>query len=143
MKALLILLMLPTLNLAICLELIYKLTNPPPAIQIIQKGGKLEYNLIDPKERQKLLTEYRKETEKIYELLTEYITKRKELEEYRKYLGWQWERVKIGIEYKKDIWKEQIEFNKEQQKLQAIEMQLILYGATREDLEKCYQTFIK
>jgi len=145
MKALLLLVFAYPFTFAFtsCFELIQKLTNPPPAIQIIQKNGKLNYELIDPRERQTLITNYRKETEKIYELLTEYITKRKELEEIERYLSWQWKRVEIGIEYRKDIWKEQIQHNKERQKLKSIELQLLLYGATQEDLERCYQSFYK
>ncbi len=121
-----------------CQDLINRLVKPPPAVAIIdtQRG----YRLIDPKERYEILKTYRQDIRQITELLGKYISLRKQTEEINAYLGWEWERVKVGVEYKKDIWREQIKENQTRAELKNVERQLLLLGATPKDLDLCYKT---
>ncbi len=121
-----------------CQDLINRLVQPPPAIAIIDT--RQGYRLIDPKERYETLKTYRQDIKQITELLGKYISLRKQTEEINSYLSWQWERVKAGVEYKKDIWKEQIRENQTRAELKNIERQLLLLGATPQDLDLCYKT---
>jgi len=121
-----------------CQDLINRLVKPPPAIAILDTPR--GYHILDPKERYETVKTYRQDLRQISELLGKYISLRKQTEEINAYLGWQWERVKAGVEYKKDIWKEQIRENQTRAELKNIERQLILIGATPKELDLCYKT---
>lgn len=121
-----------------CQDLINRLVKPPPAIAILDT--RQGYRLIDPKERYEILKTYRQDIRQISELLGKYISLRKQTEEINSYLSWQWERVKAGVEYKKDIWKEQIRENQTRAELKNMERQLFLLGATPKELDLCYKT---
>lgn len=120
-----------------CQEIVLKTVKPPPAIHILNEKG--DYAILDNKEKYELTKQYREEILKITDLLGKYIQLRKESEEIEAFLNWQWQRVRAGIEYKKDIWKEQIELNQRRAQLQNIETQLLLLGINKKDLEKCYR----
>lgn len=86
------------------------------------------------------MRDYREAVLKLSNILGQYIQLRRQAEEIGVYLSWQWQRVSAGIEYKKDIWKQQIDLNKQVSELRNIETQLILLGITPTDLDLCYQT---
>ncbi|MEM0370866.1 MAG: hypothetical protein QXE80_09250 [Pyrobaculum sp.] len=121
-----------------CQDLINRLVKPPPAIAILDTPR--GYRLLDPKERYEILKTYRQDIRQISELLGKYISLRKQTEEINAYLSWQWQRVNAGVEYKKDIWKEQIRENQTRAELKNIERQLLLLGATPKELDLCYKT---
>lgn len=121
-----------------CQDLINRLVQPPPAIAILET--RQGYRLIDPKERYEIIKTYRQDLKQISELLGKYISLRKQTEEINSYLSWQWQRVNAGVEYKKDIWKEEIRENQTRAELKNIERQLLLLGATPKELDLCYKT---
>ncbi|MEM2947140.1 MAG: hypothetical protein QXN96_02745 [Candidatus Bathyarchaeia archaeon] len=138
----LILILTLTLTLTIptqadpCQDIINRLVKPPPAIAILDT--RQGYRLIDPKERYEIISKYQQDIKQISELLGKYIALRKQTEEINAYLNWQWQRVSAGMEYKKDIWKEQIRENQTRAELKNVERQLLLLGATPKELDLCY-----
>ncbi len=120
-----------------CQQIVIKISKPPPAIRILNEQG--DYALLDPKEKAQLQKEYIDTIQKITDIIGQYIQLRKQTEEIKEYLRWQWKRVEAGIEYKKDIWKQQIELNKITTQLKNIEKQLQIYGITKQEIEQCYK----
>ena len=121
-----------------CQELITKVIKPPPAIRILNQQG--DFQLLDPKETYELQRQYIQEILRLTDLLGRYIQLRRESEEIAEYLQWQWRRVEAGIEYKKDIWRQQIDLNRNITELKNIELQLFLLGVSPYDLDRCYKS---
>jgi hypothetical protein len=120
-----------------CQDIVFKIVKPPPAVKLLLEGRNTYY--VDAKERQELLSQFRRDSQQVVELISKYIETRRRVEEIKKYLSWQWGRVEVGVEYKKDIWRQQIELTAHEQELKGIERQLLLLGATKRDLEACYK----
>ena len=57
----------------------------------------------------------------------------------REYLQWQWQRVEEGIEYRKDIWKEEIKLKQIEGELKALTSLLIASGIPQKLLDQCYK----
>lgn len=120
-----------------CNDIVHKVIKPPPAVRMLDSPQ--SYALIDAKERYELMKAYRQDIQKLSELLGKYIQLRKYTEETNAFLGWKWKRVEVGIEYKKDVWKEQIEQRKITTELLNIQRQLLMLGVSPADLEACYK----
>ena len=109
----------------------------------VNAGIKIEVPLYDPKEKFQLQKEYLQSLNFARKLLADYLSLRYEVEEMKKYIKWQWKRVQAGIEYRKDIWKEQIQLKQKQGQLQALKTLLISAGVKEKELEKCYKYTLK
>lgn len=121
-----------------CQMIVIKAVKPPPAVKILNEIG--DHTLLDPKEKFELTRQYREAILKLTDLLGKYIELRQKAEKTRPYLSWQWERVKAGIEYKKDIWEKEIkELLPAQAELRNIERQLLMLGISQADLDACYR----
>jgi hypothetical protein len=72
-------------------------------------------------------------------ILSQYLNLRTEVEELRSFLNWMNLRVEFGIEYKKDVWRQEIELRQKEALLKALESFFFAYGITREELDRCYK----
>jgi hypothetical protein len=116
-----------------CSNIIFRIVPPIPAMQ----NGRL----LDARERFELSARHVEVYDKVNNLLSDYLQLRMEIEEKGNYFNWQWKRVDAGIEYKRDIWKEQIkEYLPVKAKMNAIEKQLSALGITQKELDLCYKS---
>jgi hypothetical protein len=116
-----------------CTNIILQLVKPIPAMQ--------DGRLLDARERFEFSARYIEAYNKVSNLLTEYLQLRQEVEEKGGYFGWQWKRVDAGIEYKREIWKEQIrDYLPTKTKMKALEKQLTSLGVTQKELDLCYKS---
>ena len=117
----------------ICSNIIFRIVPPIPAMQ----NGRL----LDARERFELSARYVEVYNKVSNLLSDYLQLKMEIEEKGGYFNWQWKRVDAGIEYKREIWKEQIkEYLPVKAKMNAIEKQLSALGITQKELDLCYKS---
>jgi hypothetical protein len=72
-------------------------------------------------------------------ILSQYLSLRTEVEELRNFLYWMNLRVEFGIEYKKDVWQQEIVLRQKEATLKALESFFFAYGITREELDRCYK----
>jgi len=72
-------------------------------------------------------------------ILSQYLSLRTEVEELRNFLYWMNLRVEFGIEYKKDVWQQEIVLKQKEAVLKALESFFYAYGITREELDRCYK----
>ena len=102
-------------------------------------GIRIDIPLYDPRERWKVQKEYLRALDFARRLIADYIKLRYEVEEMKKYLAWQWRRVEEGIEYRKDIWREEIRLKQIEGELKALTALLIASGIPQDLLDKCYK----
>ncbi len=143
-----------------CTKIVQKLTPTPPALMFSIKGyaqyqqditGQSQYTapthagiridvpLYDPREKWEMKKEYLRALDFARRILANYLKLRYEVEEMKKYLTWQWQRVQEGIEYRKDVWKEEIQLKQKQGQLKALEVLLTSSGITKKELRECYE----
>ena len=109
----------------------------------VHAGIKINIPLLDPKEKYQLLKERLRNIQYAYRTINQYLTLKAKVEEEEKYIKWQWERVKAGIEYKKDIWEKQIKYKQDLAQLKAIEIYFTALGISKNTLENCYKSILK
>ena len=102
-------------------------------------GIRLEVPLYDARERWQMKKEYIRALDFARRILANYLKLRYEVEEMRKYVKWQWQRVQAGIEYRKDIWKEEIKLKQLEGELKALTSLLVASGVSEELLGECYE----
>ena len=103
-------------------------------------GIRLDIPLYDAREKWELKRKYLLALKDAKELLKEYLSVRSKVEEMKKYLSWQWKRVEAGIEYRRDIWQQEIQYKQEKGHLKAITAVLMSAGINKSLLDSCYQT---
>jgi len=101
-------------------------------------GIRLEIPLIDTRERFERKKELLSAVKSAENLLDDYLETRTEVNYLNHYLAWQWKRVDVGIEYRKDIWQQEIDLKKKQAKLKSLIAQFKALGVPEELLDKCY-----
>ena len=101
-------------------------------------GIRLEIPLIDPREKFRERKELLTASSNARRLLEDYLETRTEVNFLFHYLTWQWQRVDVGIEYRKDVWEKEIELKKKQARLKSIIAQFQALGIKRELLNQCY-----
>lgn len=111
----------------ICQSIISRFLYPVPAVADNKEALDFQKRNIDIVDR-------------VSKYLEDYITTRRELENKSQYINWQWQRVEAGIEYKKDIWKEDIGVKKLSAKLRAIILRLQSLGVSQKELDACYRS---
>jgi hypothetical protein len=72
-------------------------------------------------------------------MLSQYLALRSEVEELRNFLYWMNLRVDYGIEYKRDVWQQEIVLKQKEALLKALESFFYAYGITKEELDRCYK----
>jgi len=65
-------------------------------------------------------------------ILSQYLNLRTEIEELRNFLSWMNLRVEFGIEYKKDVWQQEIVLKQKEAVLKVLESFFFAYGIKRE-----------
>ncbi len=105
----------------------------------IHAGIKINIPLLDKKEQLQVLKENLRNLQYAYKTLNQYLTLKAKVEEQKKYLKWQLKRVEAGIEYKKDIWKEEIKYKQDLAHLKTLEIYFQTLGISRKILESCYK----
>ncbi len=73
-------------------------------------------------------------------MLSEYLSLRHEVEEKRQYIKWMWKRVEAGIEYRRDVWKEEIRLKQREGELKALTALLLSAGISKKLLDACYES---
>ncbi len=106
-------------------------------------GIRIDIPLYDPREKWQMKKEHIRALDFARRLLAQYLALKYEVEEMKKYLTWQWKRVQAGIEYRKDVWKEEITLKQKQGELKALTALLMSAGIKEKDLRKCYESASK
>jgi len=109
----------------------------------VHAGIKINIPLLDKKEQLQVLKENLRNIQYAYKIVSQYLTLKTKIEEQQKYINWQWQRVKAGIEYKKDIWQKQIKYKEDLAKLKALEIFFKAIGISKQTLENCYKDIFK
>ena len=106
-------------------------------------GLRLEIPLLDPRERLERQREYVRALDFARRLLADYLKLRYEVEEMKRFVQWQWARVEAGIEYRKDVWKEEVALKQKEGELKALTALLLSAGIPKELLQRCYEEGLK
>jgi len=105
----------------------------------VNTGIRIDIPIYDTREKLERQKEYLKSLNFARRLIADYIKLRYEVEEMKKYIAWQWQRVEAGIEYRKHIWKEEIKLKQKKGELKALTSLLIASGIPKNLLDKCYK----
>jgi hypothetical protein len=123
------------------------LENPTGAVlenpTSVSVGIRFELPIIDQKEELERLKDYLNRLNSARELLSNYLTLRREVEAWEKYLLWRKKRVCAGVEYLKDLWRNNIDIEIKKEELKALEVQLCVLGVPKCWLDRCYFSTIK
>jgi hypothetical protein len=71
-------------------------------------------------------------------LLSQYLSLRTETEELSNFLAWMNARVELGIEYKRDVWQQEIVLRQKEALLKSLESFFHAYGITKKELDECF-----
>jgi hypothetical protein len=105
----------------------------------VHAGVRLDIPLLDTRELYERQLRHIANLQNAQAILSQYLALRSEVEELRKFLNWMNLRVEFGIEYKRDVWKEEIVLRQKEAQLKALESFFYAYGITREELDRCYK----
>jgi len=143
-----------------CVAIITRLAPPPPPFNIsihayaqtqkdiigtstytapVHVGIRADIPLLDTRELYERQLRHISNLQNAQAILSQYLNLRTEIEELRKFLNWMNLRVEFGIEYKKDVWQQEIVLKQKEAVLKALESFFYAYGITREELERCYK----
>jgi hypothetical protein len=104
----------------------------------IHTGVRINYDLLDKRERLERRQKYLRNMQYASNLLGKFLSLKAQVEEEEKLLKWQWARVEEGIEYKRDIWEMQIKHNQKKAQLKAMYNYFMAIGISKKLLDKCY-----
>lgn len=102
-------------------------------------GISLEVPLYDPREKWQIKERYLRSLNFARRLLADYLSLRYEVEEMKQFLKWMWKRVDAGIEYRRDVWKEEIKLKQKEGELKALTALLLSAGIKQKELDRCYE----
>jgi hypothetical protein len=105
----------------------------------VHAGVRLDIPLLDTRELYERQLRHLASLQNAQAILSNYLALRTEVEELRKFLHWMNLRVEYGIEYKKDVWQQEIVLKQKEAALKALESFFFAYGITREELDRCYR----
>lgn len=105
----------------------------------VHMGIRADIPLLDTRELYERKLRHLASLQNAQNLLSQYLALRTEVEELRKFLNWMKLRVEYGIEYKKDVWQQEIGLRQREAALKALESFFFAYGITREELDRCYK----
>jgi hypothetical protein len=104
----------------------------------IHAGVRINYDLLDKRERLERRQKYLRNMQYASNLLGKFLSLKAQVEEEEKYLKWQWKRVEEGIEYQRDIWEKQIRHKQKKAQLKAMYNYFMAIGISKKLLDKCY-----
>jgi hypothetical protein len=87
----------------------------------VHAGVRLDIPLLDTRELYERQLRHIANLQNAQAILSQYLALRSEVEELRKFLNWMNLRVEFGIEYKRDVWKEEIVLRQKEAQLKALE----------------------
>jgi hypothetical protein len=105
----------------------------------VHAGVRLDIPLLDTRELYERQLRHLANLQNAQAVLSNYLALRTEVEELRKFLNWMNLRVEYGIEYKKDVWQQEIGLRQKEALLKALESFFFAYRITREELDRCYK----
>jgi len=105
----------------------------------VHAGVRLDIPLLDTREIYERQLRHLANLQNAQAILSQYLNLRTEIEELRKFLNWMNLRVEFGIEYKRDVWQQEIVLRQKEAQLKALESFFFAYGITREELDRCYK----
>jgi len=103
-------------------------------------GIRFTLPLLDQKERIDRLRDYISRLDRARKLLSNYLTLRREIEAWEKYLLWRKKRVCAGVEYLTNLWRDAIDVETKKEELKALEVELCSLGIPKAWLDKCYMS---
>ena len=98
---------------------------------------------LDQRERINRLKDYLSRLNNARKLLSDYLTLRREIEAWEKYLLWRKKRVCAGVEYLTDLWRDSIDIETKKEELKVLETEFCSLGIPRKWLDMCYFATIK
>ena len=124
------------------------LENPPSGVYVenptsVVFGIRFTMPLLDEKERIDRLKDYLNRLNNARKLLSDYLTLRREIEAWEKYLLWRKKRVCYGIEYLTNLWRDNIDVETKKEELKALETELCALGIPKTWLDACYMATIR
>jgi hypothetical protein len=105
----------------------------------VHAGVRLDIPLLDTRELYERQLRHIANLQNAQAILSQYLALRSEVEELKGFLNWMKIRVEFGIEYKRDVWQEEIVLKQKEGSLKALESFFFAYGITREELDRCYK----
>jgi hypothetical protein len=102
-------------------------------------GIRVDIPLLDTRELYERQLRHLSNLQNAQAILSQYLNLRTEIEELRNFLYWMNLRVEFGIEYKRDVWREEIVLKQKEAVLKALESFFYAYGITKEELDRCYK----
>ena len=124
------------------------LESPPNGVYVenptsVSFGLRFTLPLLDQRERIDRLKDYLSRLNNARKLLSDYLTLRREIEAWEKYLLWRKKRVCAGVEYLKDLWRDSIDIEVKKEELKVLETEFCSLGIPHGWLDKCYMATIK
>jgi len=105
----------------------------------VHVGIRADIPLLDTREQYERQLRHISNLQNAQNLLSQYLALRSEVEELRNFLYWMNIRVEFGIEYKKEVWQQEIALKQKEGSLKALESFFYAYGITKEELDRCYK----
>jgi hypothetical protein len=105
----------------------------------VHAGVRLDIPLLDTREQYERQLRHIANLQNAQAILSNYLALRSEVEELRNFLYWMNLRVEYGIEYRRDVWREEIVLKQKEGSLKALESFFFAYGITKKELDECYK----
>ena len=106
-------------------------------------GIRFTMPLLDQREKIQRLKDYLNRLNSARKLLSDYLTLRREIEAWEKYLTWRRQRVCYGIEYLTNLWRDNIDIETKKEELKVLETELCGLGIPKSWLDACYMATIR
>jgi hypothetical protein len=104
----------------------------------VHVGIRADIPLLDTRELYERQLRHLSNLQNAQALLSQYLSLRAETEELSNFLSWMNARVELGIEYKRDVWREEIILKQKLATLKAIESFFHTFGITKKELDECF-----
>jgi hypothetical protein len=104
----------------------------------VHVGIRADIPLLDTRELYERQLRHLSNLQNAQALLSQYLSLRTEVEELKDFLNWLNVRVEFGIEYKRDVWREEIILKQREALLKALESFFNAYGITKKELDECF-----
>jgi len=104
----------------------------------VHVGLRADIPLLDTRELYERQLRHLSNLQNAQALLSQYLSLRAETEEMSNFLAWMNARVELGIEYKRDVWREEIILRQKEALLKSLESFFNAYGITKKELDECF-----
>ncbi|MCI4458840.1 MAG: hypothetical protein JHC21_04410 [Thermocrinis sp.] len=104
----------------------------------VHVGLRADIPILDTRELYERQLRHLSNLQNAQNLLSQYLSLRAETEELSNFLEWMNIRVEYGIEYKKDVWQQEIALKQKIATLKSLESFFHAYGITKKELDECF-----